>query len=134
MRSATLRLLGPGVTPSGGRTDALMTFESWLLLMYNAEFSVYAHNLEHETPTILTGAALDTCTIHTQVGDKTPTILTRHPYPPHSAACTPAHLSRFYCCSPVHVSSEVGALMRGLFVARFWFMLIAHLPCPDCAC
>ena len=43
VRSATLRLLGPGVTLSGGRTDALMTFESWLLLMYDAEFSVYAH-------------------------------------------------------------------------------------------
>ena len=45
VRSAALRLLGPGVSLTGGRTDAIMTFESWLLLMYDAAFSVYACTL-----------------------------------------------------------------------------------------
>jgi hypothetical protein len=42
VRSTAVRLLGPGATLNGAKTDALTTFESWLLLTYDAEFSVYA--------------------------------------------------------------------------------------------
>ena len=40
VRSTAVRLLAPGIKLSGGRTDALVTFESWLLLTYSAEWSV----------------------------------------------------------------------------------------------
>ena len=39
VRSAAIGMVA-GITLNGGRTDAIMTFESWLLLMYDAEFSV----------------------------------------------------------------------------------------------
>ena len=40
VRSTAVRLLAPGIKLTGGRTDAIVTFESWLLLMYDGEFSV----------------------------------------------------------------------------------------------
>ena len=40
VRSTAVRLLASGVKLSGSRTDAVVTFESWLLLTYDAEFSV----------------------------------------------------------------------------------------------
>ena len=40
VRAAALRIVGPGVNLSGARTDAIMTFEAWLLLTYDAEFSL----------------------------------------------------------------------------------------------